>query len=108
MPRISRPIAITLDVERKLILDFNACVAIEEVTGANVLSPSYWRKLGPKHIRAALWGALQHEKNPPSLIEVGDIIGAHMDKWAALLDALVEAWKEAIPEVPNKEGASAA
>lgn len=108
MPRISRPISLTLDVERFLILDFNACVAIEEVTGVNALSTAYWRKLGPKHVRAALWAALLHENKPQTLEQVGALIDAHLDKWGAILKALVLAWNEVLPELPKKESTSAA
>jgi hypothetical protein len=98
MPRISRPIPLTLDRPRTLVLDFNACVAIEDQTGANVLTPGFWRDLGPKHLRAALWGALLHDKkNPLKIEQVGELLDEHLDRLSEIVAALVEAWGQALP-----------
>ena len=103
MPRISRPIPLTLDKPRTLILDFNACVAIEDETGENILAPSFWRRVSPKRVRAALWGCLLHEgKDAPTLVQVGDFLTEHMDRWEEIRDALIKAWEQALPPAPKE------
>ena len=103
MPRISRPIPLTLDKPRTLVLSFNACVAIEDQTGDNVLSPAYWRKVSPKRVRAALRGALLHEGDQAMTIErVGDLITEHIDRWSEITKALTDAWTEALPQRETK------
>jgi hypothetical protein len=108
MPRISRPVPLTLDKPRTLVLGFNACVLIEDQTGENVLSPTYWRKVTPKRVRAALWAALLHEEDPTLTLErVGDLLTEHMDRWVEIKDALIDAWEQAMPPAPPKKGESA-
>ena len=109
MPRISRPVPITLDKARTLVLDFNAFVAIEDVTGDSALSGAFWRGANAKKVRAALWGALLHENDKSlTLTRVGDLISEHFttsDEFNGLIDKLIEAWGNALPEAPKKEEA---
>jgi hypothetical protein len=84
-----------------LRFDFNSLVALEEALGTPDISLN---KLGFKGQRALIWAALQHDKNAPSLAEVGGMLGPYLKdpkRYSEILEAAWKAYAQAFPDDPK-------
>lgn len=82
--------------------DFNALVALEEVLG----SPEViFGKLGFRGQRALVWAGMQHEKNPLTIAEVGDLLDPYLKDtktYAAIMESAAKAYAQAFPDAPKE------
>jgi hypothetical protein len=86
-----------------LRFDFNSLVALEEALGASDLNFS---ALGFKGQRALIWASLQHQKDAPTLTEVGDMLGPYLKdtkRYGEIMEAAVKAYGLAFPDDPKVE-----
>jgi hypothetical protein len=84
-------VAIMLDRPRFLVFNLNALIALEEVTGQNMLDPSAWDKLfgtmrdeetqkvvgfrfSAKNVRALLYGGLLKDDPTMTLEKAGELV----------------------------------
>lgn len=67
-------IELDLDRKRKLVFDFNAICALEDVTGKNALDGKTWNALSARDVRALLWGALLRDDPKLTIERVGELI----------------------------------
>jgi len=102
MDKVRPIVPIVLDKERHLLLNLNAMVSFEEVTGKNMLRQETMGELSAKDLRAILWACLLHEDEVLKLEDVGAMI--HAGNMEEISDKLAEAWGAAMPEA--KEGES--
>jgi hypothetical protein len=81
-----------------LRFDFNSLVALEEALGT--FDPKF-EALGFKGQRALIWAGLQHDKNAPTLVEVGDMLGPYLKdpkRYSEILEAAAKAHSLAFPD----------
>jgi hypothetical protein len=86
-----------------LRFDFNSLVALEEALGTPDVT---WNKLGFKGQRALVWAGLQHQKDAPSLSEVGDMLAPYLKdvkRYKEILEAAGKAYGAAFPDAPKAE-----
>lgn len=89
-------IPIILDKQRHLLLDLNAMVAFEEVTGKNMMQGLDAAKMTAKDFRAFLWASLLHDDKSLTLQDVGAMI--HTGNMEDITNRLLEAWNVSMPE----------
>jgi hypothetical protein len=80
--------------------DFNALVAVEESNGSLEV-----KFQSPKAARALIWAGLQHMKEAPTLVEVGDMLSEYqhdMKRYGEILEAAAKAYAQAFPEAPKE------
>jgi hypothetical protein len=90
-----------------LRFDFNSLVALEEALGTQDF---IFGKLGFKGQRAMIWAGLLHNKNAPTLTEVGDMLGPYLKdvkRYGEILEAAAKAYQLAFPDAPKVEEADA-
>lgn len=101
MSKVNPGVKIVLDKERTLLLDLNAMVRYEEVTGKSLFKGIDLNNMGAKELRALIWACLVHEDSNLTLKDVGAWINAdNMTAFAQKLDAAVS------NAVPEKKGDS--
>ena len=93
---VNPKVPIKLDKKRHLLLDLNAMVAFEDVTGINMMRGFDASKMTVKEFRAFLWACLIHEDKDLTLDTVGGMI--HTANMDTITSCLIEAWNVAIPE----------
>lgn len=90
MSKISKTVKINLDKPRTLLLDMNAMIAFDNVTGLNYLEFSRnLKNASAKELRALLWCMLIHEDRELTIDEVGAMVTKDnlQDVFIALLTA---------------------
>lgn len=88
-------VAITLDRERHLLLDFNALTVAEELTGRNFLLQETWNTLSARDVRALLFACLKHEDADLTLDQVGSLVG--LLNADAISESMLKARQENFP-----------
>lgn len=90
-------VEIELGRPRRLRLDFNALVRIEEATGFNLLADSEWfTRLTAKHLRGIVWACLERDGGPESTLdEVGAMLG--LGSLGKIMEAFGELWRLSMP-----------
>ena len=102
MPDKAKPkILIMLDKKRHLLLDLNAMVAFEDVTGKNLMQGLGANELTAKDFRALLWACLYHEDKDLTIEAVGGMI--HSGNLDDITNNLAKAWDVAMPEAEEGE-----
>jgi hypothetical protein len=99
MSKTNPGIKIVLDKERTLLLDLNAMVSYEEVTGKSLFNADD-KSMGARELRAYLWACLIHEDESLTLKQVGSWINT--DNMAEVAQRLTEARNEAVPETTGE------
>lgn len=90
---------IALDKPRRLLLDLNALITLQEKTGKNMLRGEGWAQFtdpDPAQIRLLLWAALLHEDPELTPEQVGTLI--HTGNLEAVQRALEAATSASLPE----------
>ncbi len=87
-----KQVAITLDRERHLLLDFNALILVEDLTKRDFAQAEAWEKLGFRELRALVFVCLTHEDPELTLEAVGKMlhpgnIGYVSERLVAVRDA---------------------
>jgi hypothetical protein len=88
-----------------LRFDFNSLVALEEALGTQEF---VFGKLGFKGQRAMIWAGLHHQKDAPTLAEVGDMLGPYLKdpkRYTEIIEAAAKAYALAFPDSPKAEEA---
>jgi len=96
MDKVKPLVPITLDKKRNLLLNLNAMVSFEDVTGRNLLQGIAIGDMSTKDLRALLWACLIHEDKELTLEQVGEMI--HAGNMTDIFTKLTEAWEAATPE----------
>jgi len=101
MSKIKPAIPIQLDKERHILLDLNAMVEFEELTGISLTKKVDTEKMGAKELRVLLWVCLIHEDENLTLKQVGTWINT--GNMAEIAQRINEAFQAAMPEAEGKE-----
>lgn len=89
----TKPVPITLDKERHLLLNLNAYCIAEDITGVNYIrKAAALSELNFRDLRALLYAGLKHEDPTLTLEKVGEIVGSN--DFGAVGDAVLAAMKE--------------
>ena len=95
-PRIVKPVPITLDRDRSMVMDFTAMEAFEQVTGLSAWGRDAWDG-NPRHVIALIWAALLHEDPELKLDDVKRMPCMSLGNLAYLTERLSELWGETMP-----------
>lgn len=96
-----KQVAIALDRERHLLLDFNALCAAEELTGRNFMDEETWNTLSARDVRALLFACLKHEDPTLTLEMVGKMLG--LMNAEAVSEALLKSRQDNFPEASEAD-----
>lgn len=95
-------VKVTLDKERTLLLNLNAMVSFEEVTGVSLMKGTFKSSnMTPKDLRAMLWACLVHEDDTLTLEQVGSLVT--VGNLMEITAKLNEAFEVAMPEKGGKQ-----
>lgn len=103
LPRVIPPVAILLDRERHMIMDFAAMEKFEEVTGLSAWGRDAWDG-NPRHVAALIWAALLAEDPDLTLDAVKRMPQMSLANMAYLSDRLGELWGTTMPEADGVPG----
>jgi hypothetical protein len=86
---------------------FNDLCALENALGTSTSNVTF---ASVKAQRAFVWAGLQHEKNPPSIEEVGEMLTPYLKdqkRLSEILEAAATAYAHVFPDQPKTEEAEA-
>lgn len=108
-PRVVKPVPITLDRERHMLLDFVGMDAFEEATGLSAWEAEAWQRPTPKILGALIWASLIWEDPDLTLDACKRLDGMQLANMAYLSDRLGELWGVTMPDPdPNAVQAASA
>lgn len=101
---IAPKLKVTLDRERTLWFNYNAFIALEEVTGHSIMAgidPAVFSTA--KGIRDFLWAGLLHEEPTLTREQVGEMLS--FDRIAGIVEVVAQALADAMPKPKAGKGA---
>jgi hypothetical protein len=97
-PKIVKPVPITLDRERTMVMNFRAMKTFHKMTGLSPWSRPVWDDPSPDIMAALLYCALSHEDPRLTLEDVENMPGLEMGNMAYIHERIGELWGETMPD----------
>jgi hypothetical protein len=104
-PRVVKPVPITLDKDRTMVMDFTAMEAFEDATGLSAWGREAWDGR-PRTVVALIWAALLHEDPELALDDLKKMPCMTLGNMAYLTERLGELWGETMPDADASTAAS--